>query len=100
MPGQAVKTLVLLLEEPSAKAMLQGIVDRMPPEDVAVHCMVFEGKRHLEQNMVKSLRCWRKPGTAFIIMRDQDAGDCLAVKHRLLELARQSARLHGAHRLP
>ena len=90
--GQASRTLVFLLEETSARAMLQGIVGRLLPEDMEVQYIVFEGKRHLEQNLVKSLRCWRKPCSAFIIMRDQDAGDCLAVKNRLLELARQSDR--------
>ncbi|MCA9588425.1 MAG: DUF4276 family protein [Myxococcales bacterium] len=85
-------TLVLLLEEPSAKALLEGVLPRMLPRDVSVLYLHFEGKQDLEKNIVGKLRAWRTPDTQFVILRDQDAGDCQNVKARLLAKVTESKR--------
>lgn len=36
------KELVFLLEEPSAKAMLESLLPRMLDQGIAVRCIVFE----------------------------------------------------------
>ena len=43
--------LVFLLEEESAKNMLEGIVPRLVPEGVHVQYMTFSGKQDLEKQM-------------------------------------------------
>jgi hypothetical protein len=79
------KHLVFLLEEPSAKEMLDGLLPRLVPE-VSYRCIVFEGKQDLEKNLVKKMRGYRVPNTQFIVLRDQDAGDCYTIKQKLTEL--------------
>ena len=83
--------LVFLLEEESAKNMLQGILPRMLP-DTPVQYITFEGKQDLERQMVRKIRSWREPDSRFIVLRDKDSGDCTRIKQRLLELTQQSGK--------
>ncbi len=83
--------LVFLLEEDSAKAMLDGLLPRILPVDLPYRCIPFEGKQDLEKQLVRKIRNYRNPGARFIIMRDQDAHpDCIALKTRLKALAVQA----------
>jgi Domain of unknown function (DUF4276) len=88
------KHLVFLLEEPSARDLLEGLLPSLlVPTDVQVHYMIFEGKQDLEANVTRKLRGWiRKEPTAFVILRDQDAAPCLAVKQSLVQLAAASGK--------
>ena len=79
------KQLVLFLEETSAKAAFEGLLPRLIPREVLVRYVVFEGKTDLEKQIVKRLRGWIYPETAFIILRDQDSGDCYEIKRALRE---------------
>lgn len=84
--------LVFLLEEESAKNMLEGIVPRLVPEGVHVQYMTFSGKQDLEKQMERKIRLWMEPDSRFIILRDQDSGDCTAIRTRLLELAKKTGK--------
>lgn len=86
------KHLVFLLEEPSARDLLEGLLPRILPEGTVVYYLVFEGKQDLEGQLVRKLRGWRRPDPAFIVLRDQDAAECRDVKDRLTELVARSAR--------
>ena len=86
------KHLVFLLEEPSAKDLLEGLLPRLLPTDMFVYYLVFEGKQDLEGQLVRKLRGWRRPESAFVVLRDQDAADCRVVKERLTKLVAESAR--------
>jgi hypothetical protein len=77
------RTLVLFLEEPSAKAMLEGLLPRVLPADVEPRFIVFEGKQDLEKQIERRLSHWQAPNSLFVILRDQDAGDCREIKNRL-----------------
>lgn len=68
--------LVLLLEEPSAKAMLEGLLPRIIPGELQVRYIVFEGKRDLDRNLRKRLQGYRNPHAMFVILRDKDSSDC------------------------
>jgi hypothetical protein len=82
------KELVFLLEEKSAKAMLDGLLPRILPTDLPHRCIPFEGKQDLEKQLVRKIRNYRNPEARFIVMRDQDAyADCIALKTRLKALA-------------
>ncbi len=85
-----IKTLVFLLEEPSAKAMLTGVLPRILPLGIEHYCRVFHGKQDLERNLVRCLKGWQLPNSAFVILRDQDGGDCVAIKQKLTDLCRQT----------
>ncbi|MFH1096674.1 MAG: hypothetical protein ABH886_07885 [Candidatus Desantisbacteria bacterium] len=47
--------LVLFLEEPSAKEMLNGLLPRLH-EGIDYRCIVFEGKQDLERNLVRKIK--------------------------------------------
>lgn len=85
-------TLVFLLEEPSAKAMLEGVLPRLLPKQIEVQFMVFEGKQDLHKQLPKRMRFWQKPDTRFVVMRDQDSGDCRLIREELLALCVQAGR--------
>ena len=86
------KELVFLLEEPSAKRLLQGLLPRILPSNFQFRYIVFEGKQHLEKHMGSKLRAWQTPGAKFVVLRDQDSGDCKVVKQGLVEKCAQSNR--------
>ena len=85
-------TLVCLLEERSAEVMLRGILPHLIPEDCETVYIPFEGKQDLEKQLVRRIRLWRKPDSWFLVLRDQDAGDCIAVKQNLQELVRKTGK--------
>ena len=76
-------TLVCFLEEPSAMNLLKGILPRLLPPGMNVCYHVFKGKQHLDKNIGRRLRNYCLPGARFLVMRDQDAGDCKNVKQQL-----------------
>ncbi len=84
------RQLVFFLEEPSAKAMLEGLLPRILPNEVTPRFFVFEGKQDLEKQLERRLRGWCQPNSAFIVLRDQDSGDCEAIKTRLLDLCQRA----------
>lgn len=86
------KTLVFLLEEPSAQDALQGFLPSILPPDVTVEYLVFEGKQDLEKRMVRRMRGWLKPESVFVVLRDQDSGDCRIIKHKLSELCQEAGK--------
>lgn len=85
-------TLVFFLEEPSAKEMLNGILPRILPDDIVLRFVVFEGKQDLERQLIRKLRLWNVPDSHFLIMRDQDSGDCHQIKSNLVEKCRKANR--------
>jgi len=86
------KTIVFFLEEPSAKEMLVGVLPRILPENIQVRYIVFRGKQDLEKNLKKKLNGWRMPDSVFVVMRDQDSGDCKSIKAKLTDLCREAGR--------
>lgn len=79
------KELVFLLEEESAKAMLESLLPRMLDPGIKPKMLAFEGKQDLEKQMVKRMKGYLNPNARFIVMRDQDATpDCSVIKEALL----------------
>jgi len=80
------KELVFLLEEPSAKAMLESLLPRLLSPMITPRVLAFEGKQDLEKQMTRRIRHYLNPHARFIVMRDQDsAPDCRVVKQALLQ---------------
>lgn len=84
--------LVFFLEEPSAREMLKGLLPRMFSFPMDVRYVVFEGKQDLDRNIVRRLRGWRDPYSILVVLRDQDAADCTAVKRSLVRKCRDAGR--------
>jgi hypothetical protein len=85
--------LVFMLEEASARAMLEGLLPKLLPANVVPRYVVFEGKQDLEKQLVRKIRGYRSPDARFVVMRDQDANpDCMAVKAKLFELCYQAGK--------
>ncbi|MBD2569823.1 DUF4276 family protein [Anabaena lutea] len=78
------RELVFVLEEPSARAMIQGILPNIILEaNINVRYIVFEGKQDLEKQITRKLQGYNNPNATFIILRDQDSGDCQIIKTKL-----------------
>lgn len=86
------RTFVFFLEEPSAREMLKGILPRILPDDVFICYVVFQGKQDLEKNLKLKLRAWRLPNCSFIVMCDQDSGDCKKIKEELANICKNAGK--------
>ena len=80
-------TLVFLLDEASMKTVLDIILPQILPESVEFKTIPHSGKSDLEASIPHKLKAWRQPDTKFIIVRDQDSGDCVQIKEALKRLA-------------
>ena len=67
------------------QTLLEGLLPRLFPHLVFL-CVPHEGKRDLEKSVPRKLRGWREPGVRFVVVRDNDRGDCLVLKDRLSDL--------------
>lgn len=92
-------TLVFMLEEPSAEEMLKGLLPHVLPTEVEVRFQVFEGKQDLEKRVEGRLRKWLAPNTVFVVMRDQDSGDCRAIKQGLVKKCQEAGKAEALVRI-
>lgn len=74
------------------REFLDRLLPRVLPEGVHPTLVPHEGKSDLEKSIPRKLRAWRTPNTRFIVVRDQDAGDCRQVKERLMQLCEEAGR--------
>ena len=87
--------VIFLLEEPSLKAFLLEYLPRLIPGWVhGEHFLLVahEGKSDLDKSIPVKLKAWREPDVRFVIVRDNDGADCMALKERLLRVCRDCGR--------
>lgn len=87
--------LVFLLEEPSMKLLLEGLLPRLMPGWVAGQhflCVAHQGKSDLDLSIPRKLSAWQYPGDRFVIVRDNDAADCVAVLKKVKGLCAAAGR--------
>lgn len=78
--------LVFFLEEPSARAMLEGILPVIAA-GYEWQFVEFDGKQDLEKQLPYKLRGWlHTKNVRFIVLHDQDSGDCGVIKDRLRQI--------------
>lgn len=65
------------------------LASHFPHRERAVDWMVieYEGKSDLEKNIAQKMRGWTYGNPFFVILRDADGGDCMALKRNLEEIA-------------
>lgn len=81
--------LVFLLEEPSMKLLLEGLLPRlMPGWEAGQHflCVPHEGKSDLDRSIPRKLSAWQIQGDRFVVVRDNDGADCEVVLRKLQAL--------------
>jgi hypothetical protein len=86
--------IVFLLEEPSMKTLLLGLLPRLFPgwvEHEHFVCIHHEGKSHLDKSIPVKLKAWRVPDDRFVIVRDNDNVDCVDLKARLRKVCEASS---------
>jgi hypothetical protein len=94
------RTLVVFTEEMSAKVMLESLLPRLLPiDECCFMCVAFEGKQDLEKQLPIKLRGWRTPDTHFVVLRDQDNGDCMAIKEALQGICRKARKPNALVRI-
>ncbi|WZB61935.1 cytoplasmic protein [Achromobacter xylosoxidans] len=87
--------IVFLLEEPSMRVLLDDWLPRLFPgwvDGQQFLCIPHEGKSDLDRSIARKLAAWRIPGDHFVVLRDNDGADCIAVKSRLQALCAQGGR--------
>lgn len=82
--------LVFLLEEQSMKTFLDGILPRILPPDVTFITIPHEGKTDLQKSIPIKLRAWKQSDVKFVIVQDQDTGDCREIKRKIVELCQNA----------
>src|SRR3989339_224369 len=93
------KTLVFFLEESSAQEFLTGFLPRILPEGVTSRFIPFEGKQDLDKQLERRIRGWNTPDSLFVVLRDQDQGDCKKIKASLQERCRNAGKPHALIRI-
>jgi Domain of unknown function (DUF4276) len=85
--------LILLLEEPSMKTVLEVILPKLIPENIIYICIAHEGKQDLAKSIPRKIRAFSfNPDIKFIIVHDQDSHDCKQLKADLLQLCQQEGK--------
>ncbi|KRP51674.1 DUF4276 family protein [Pseudomonas poae] len=87
------RELVVLLEERSAKVMLETFLPRVLDEKIEFRLIAFEGKQDLEKRMTMRIKGYVNEYARFLVMRDQDSDpNCINLKARLIEKCNASGR--------
>lgn len=87
--------LIFLLEEPSMKALLDGLLPRLFPgwePETHFQCVPHQGKSDLDASVPRKLKAWRIPGDRFVIVRDNDNANCTDIKQRYLAICHAAGR--------
>ena len=94
--------IIFLLEEPSMKTFLEGLLPRLFPGMVANEhflCIKHEGKSDLDTSIPRKLKAWRIPNDRFVILRDNDNANCVDLKARFLDVCVKSGQPNTLIRL-
>nr|VFK66482.1 MAG: protein of unknown function (DUF4276) [Candidatus Kentron sp. UNK]VFK71683.1 MAG: protein of unknown function (DUF4276) [Candidatus Kentron sp. UNK] len=86
------KELVFFLEEPSTREMMKGVLSRLLPDDIAIRYVVFEGKQDLHKRLPGKLQGWIKQDARFVVLRDQDRGNCIETKRQLSAISQDAGK--------
>lgn len=76
--------LVIFTEEESMEVTLRALLPKLGIADFQI--VTFQGARDLETSLTRRIRLWRDPRARFLVIRDNDNGDCRARKQRLMDL--------------
>ena len=99
MIARGIEHIVFFLEGPSEQDFLKAFLPSHLPVHINLHYQVFQGKRDMEKRLGLRMRGWRYANTCFVVLRDQDSGDCLAVKSGLKQICHLAGHPHAVVRI-
>ncbi len=76
----------LFLEEPSAEALLQGLLPKFVPGGTTWNPIVFQGKTDLLGNLerrLKGYKSWMPDDWKIVVLIDEDRANCQELKARM-----------------
>ena len=85
-------TLVILTEEKSMKDALEHLLPKLGVDLDNVTIIAHQGKSDLEKSIPRKLRGWGDPAARFLILRDNDRGDCKSRKALLSTMVGQAGK--------
>lgn len=74
------------------KAALQALLPKIGIDAHQVTIIPHQGVQDLESSLPRKLKAWRDPAARFLVLRDNDNGNCAARKQRLLNIINQTGR--------
>lgn len=79
-------SLVVFVEEPSARIVVEHVLARLLPGKHVI-IVQHEGKSDLKASFSRKIAAWQHPkAVPFIVLHDNDGSDCATLKHELTEL--------------
>lgn len=84
--------LVFMVEERSMEEALTNLLPSLLPPGFRYLVIPHSGKTDLLASIPRKLRAWRTPDTRFIVLVDQDLGDCIELKEKVVGLCSQAGR--------
>ena len=97
--AQGVEHLVFFLEGPSEEDFLRAFLPALLPGNISLHFQVFQGKQDMEKRLALRMRGWRQSNTRFVVLRDQDSGDCVTIKKGLQQLCKLAGQPNAVIRI-
>ena len=82
--------IIFLTEEQSMGECLKVVIPQLWPDSTKGSdwlVLSFQGKSHLKKSIPLKMRGWNYGNPHFIILQDNDGGDCAAVKQELCDMA-------------
>ena len=84
-----INNIVFILEEKSAKALLENMLPRLfGDRSYNIQYITFSGKQDLLKNIDGKILGWKVPNTLFFVLCDKDNDDCFELKQKLLSKCR------------
>lgn len=83
--------LHIFTEEPSIKNVFDAVLPKILPEGVNYSIHTHQGKQDLEKAILTTVpTISRIPNSKILITRDQDIGNCIDIKNRIIDLVSQN----------
>ena len=86
--------LYVFTEDPSMKEVLKIVLPKLGVVQGSFKIIDFQGAGNLENSIERQIRAISNADARFLVLRDNDRGDCLALKRRLLDKVAGSGRLN------
>ena len=85
--------LYVFTEEASMKETLKVVLPKLGLKKGTFQIIDFKGVGNLERSLERQLRAISAPDARFLVLRDNDRGDCTARKRRLVGMVKASGRI-------
>ena len=99
MSTPGIEHIVFFLEGPSEQDFLKTFLPALLPDRISLHYQVFQGKQDMEKRLALRMRGWRQTNTCFVVLRDQDSGDCIAIKNGLKQICNSAGHPNAVVRI-